>query len=1070
MLKQNSTLIKKALFFLIFLPILGFGQPLSGTYVIGSSQPAPFNTLTNAINRLNTSGVSGPTVFLLDNALYNSQSGEVFPLTIKPFTGSSSVNTLTIKPNIGKDVSIAATGLNSFTGAPAAILIKGADNIIIDGSNTANGTSKNLTILNDDNIGYLNRTAVWIASDTNNGVAGVSVVNSVIKMTNRNQEQQFCGGILTGAYNVGSNNDLVVATATAVNTNLVFSNNEFVNVRQAIWVSGSTSSSKRTSNLTISSNIMGSITDTQKPSYAMYILNADTFTVTDNVINGVLNNNYSNPSIGAMVIENSKYFSIKRNTINDVKLTTNHIIQYALLVKGNSTNGQVSENKISNVTNTGTGMVRTLCVDVSGSNSNLVLANNFITDVTTNGTTTNAAHGIFLQGGSGIKVYYNTIKLNLNQNNSSAALYINGGNQIDIRNNIFTNTGSQGVRYAIYANVSASAFSAINNNNYYAQYVGYLNSDRTTLAQWRTATGKDAASVSVLPTFNTDGLHLEATTKALLNNIGTPLTDVLADIDGQTRSTTTPDIGADEFELPRCTTVTTWNGSVWSNGNPNANTSAIFTGNYTATANLTACAMTVSNNAVVTIPAGFTLYLNSSLTVETGASLKFDDTANLLQPSDAVNVGVITMKRNTSALIRQDYVLWSSPVVGQNLLAFSPATLTNRFYNYNPTSNLFDVVTSPANTAFTKAQSCLIRMPNNHPATPTNWTGSFTGTPNNGSIAVAVTSGTYNAVGNPYPSAISADEFIKQNNLSAPLYFYRKTNGASTSAYATYNLAGSTATGSSGILNPIAGQQLKPNSVIVAGQGFIARATGTSLTFNNTMRTATAGQLLRLTNAIVDRHRIWLNLTTTDGMFSQALIAYSEDATAEVDSGLDGLYINDSQTALTTLIDTEEYAIQSRALPFDGSDIVPIGFKAVTAGIYTISIDHVDGLFAEGQAVFLKDNLIGTIYELQAGAYTFTSEAGVFNQRFELVYQNTLGTIDVAQEAGVVVYKQGNEIIINTEAAMTAVYVYDISGRMIASQESINATNAHINLRNAKGLILLQIKTGNHTIIRKVMN
>jgi hypothetical protein len=205
-------------------------------------------------------------------------------------------------------------------------------------------------------------------------------------------------------------------------------------------------------------------------------------------------------------------------------------------------------------------------------------------------------------------------------------------------------------------------------------------------------------------------------------------------------------------------------------------------------------------------------------------------------------------------------------------------------------------------------------------------------------------------------------------------------------------------------------------------------------------------------------------------MFSQALIAYSEDATAGLDPGLDGLYINDSQTALTTLIDNDEYAIQSRALPFDGSDIVPIGFKAATAGTYTISIDHIDGLFAEGQAVFLKDNLMGTIHELQADAYTFATEAGVFNQRFELVYQNSLGTIDVTQETGVVVYKQGNEIIINTETAMNGVRVYDISGRLIASQENINATNAHINMSNVKGLLLMEIKMGNHTIIRKVMN
>jgi len=1063
-----NSVIMKLSFLLIFLPFFGFAQALSGTYIIGASQPAPFNTLTNAINQLNTSGVSGPTVFLLDNEVYNSQSGETFPLTIKPFTGSSAVNTLTIRPNTGKNVVISATGPNSYTGTPAAIVIKGADNIIIDGSNTINGTDKNLTIANDDTIGYLNRTALWIASDGNNGVVGVTVSNTKLKMSNRNQEQMLFSGIMAGAYNLGSNNDLVVTNASAANSTLVFNHNEFINVRQAIWISGNSSSGKKTSNLTISSNVIGSATDAQKPSMALYIVNADTFTITGNTINGVLNSNYSNPTIGAITVESSGHFIVKRNTISDVKLTTNHIIQYALLVKGNSTNGLVAENKITDVKNTGYGIVRTLCVDLSStSNSNIVVANNFITDIASNGTTTNSAHGIFLQGGKGIKVYYNTVVMNLNQNNTSAAFYINAGSQLDVRNNIFANTGTQGARYAIYSNVPASAFTYIDNNDYYAQYTGYMGNNQETLAQWKAASGKDGASIRVLPTFNADRFHLDAAANPQINNAGTPLTEILSDIDGQTRSTATPDIGADEFDLPLCTATTTWNGTAWSNGLPGEHTSAVFTGNYTAASNLTACAMTVSNNAVVTIPAGLTVNLNGSLTVDPGASFKLDNDANLLQPSDAVNTGAISIKRTTAALMRLDYVMWSSPVSGQNLLAFSPATLTNRFYNYNPINDFFVAVASPATTTFTTAQGCLIRMPNNHPRTPTNWTGEFTGVPNNGEVSVAVTAGTYNAVGNPYPSAIDANEFIKQNNLNEPLYFYRKTNGAPTSAYATYNLAGSTATGSSGIVNPSVGQQLKPTNIIAAGQGFIAKSTNTTLNFNNTMRTATTGQLLRTAN-VGERDRLWLNLTTTDGMFSQALIAYLDDATNDVDPNFDGLYINDSETALTSLINDDEYSIQSRA-PFDASDIVKLGFKTAVAGTFTISIDHIEGLFANGQSIFLKDNATGTLHNLES-EYTFTTEVGVFNSRFELVYQNSLGTVDVAPKEAISVFKQDGEIVINTVEAMDNVVVYDMGGRLVASQKNIDANTARINAGKVPGLLLIQVTIGNHVEVKKVMN
>ncbi|MEM0578831.1 hypothetical protein, partial [Flavobacterium polysaccharolyticum] len=43
---------------LLFLPVLGTAQALSGTYIISASQPAPFYSITNAITRINTSGVT----------------------------------------------------------------------------------------------------------------------------------------------------------------------------------------------------------------------------------------------------------------------------------------------------------------------------------------------------------------------------------------------------------------------------------------------------------------------------------------------------------------------------------------------------------------------------------------------------------------------------------------------------------------------------------------------------------------------------------------------------------------------------------------------------------------------------------------------------------------------------------------------------------------------------------------------------------------------------------------------------------------------------------------------------
>jgi len=578
--------MRKFLFFLcVCVPGICFSQALSGNYVVGSTQAFPFNTLTNAVARINTVGVSGPVVFLLDNTEFSTATGEVFPIKIAQFSGTSGANLLKIKPNTGKNVTITANPNGSgYLGVPAVIQFDGADNILIDGSNTNGGTTKNLTITNNDNISYLARTAIWIGSNGNNSASNITISNTKIRLINRNQEQLLFSGIYTGSNSLGTNNTINVSAATAPNAQLAFSNNEFINVRQAIYMTGSSSPSLLTNNIQIAGNIFGSATDAEKPSRVLYLSNINQFSITDNNITGVLNNNYSNPNLSAIELENPSNYNIKRNVLNDIKLTTNAMIGYAVWIKGSSSNGTVSENKISNVKNTGFGIMRAFSIEIDASNSSATLiANNFLSDIASNGTTTNTAHGLYLGSGRNIRIYHNTVSMAASQTGISAAMYVNNGSELDVRNNIFLNSSHSGTRYALYSAVAASAYSFINYNDYYSQPIGYLNGDQTTLANWKTATGKDANSVSILPVFTSaTDLHLPAANNTTLDNLGTPLAAVTTDIDGGDRSLTQPDMGADEFFVAPvlATQPTTQSASVnftnvsdsgftvnWTNGN-----------------------------------------------------------------------------------------------------------------------------------------------------------------------------------------------------------------------------------------------------------------------------------------------------------------------------------------------------------------------------------------------------------------------------------------------------------------------------------------------------------------------
>ncbi|MCU0351140.1 MAG: hypothetical protein MUF43_09990, partial [Flavobacterium sp.] len=234
-------------------------------------------------------------------------------------------------------------------------------------------------------------------------------------------------------------------------------------------------------------------------------------------------------------------------------------------------------------------------------------------------------------------------------------------------------------------------------------------------------------------------------------------------------------IGIGDFNIQ---SVTVWNGIAWSNGEPTITKSAVIQGDYTTTANLEANTLTV-NSGVFTIASGTSVTVEGAV-VNNAAATNFivENNGNLLQNATAANVGAITVRANSQPLMRLDYTLWSSPVAGQNLKAFSPNTLSPRFYVYDETATTgnsssnngtYVTVLNETNEAtynFEAAQGYLIRTPNNHPTTPTVYNGVFTGVPQNGdySATLSTVNAGYNLVGNPYPSSIDLNAFFTGNS------------------------------------------------------------------------------------------------------------------------------------------------------------------------------------------------------------------------------------------------------------------------------------------------------------------
>jgi hypothetical protein len=551
-----------------------------------------------------------------------------------------------------------------------------------------------------------------------------------------------------------------------------------------------------------------------------------------------------------------------------------------------------------------------------------------------------------------------------------------------------------------------------------------------------------------------------------------------------------------------------WNGTIWDSGTPptiNGTQNLVFNAGFTTNADLSGCSCTVNSGAVI-IQTGNNLILGGKLTVNTPGTLTFENNASLVQTAfTGANAGNVTYKRATTTIREFDYTYWSSPVAAQNLLALSPTTKLDKFFTFDASTDYW-VQANPSTTTMTIGKGYIIRgipLPS-PPIPPGFYNFSFVGIPNNGDLSIPVTNGTTsNLIGNPYPSAIYADQFLFDNKsvIDGTIYFWTHNTpiaigtpdpgtGAwaySGNDYASYSLTGGvgTGTGTSAISS---GPAVKPTGKIAAGQSFFTTSTaaGGTVKFTNTMRVDGSGNPLNnsnfyktkntkaKTNTTIEKNRVWLNLTNTQGAFKQTLVGYITGATNTWDNLYDGESFDGNDFLDFYSINQDmNLTIQGRALPFDENDEIPLGYRIAVDGTFTINIDETDGLLAD-QPVYIEDKLTNTIFDLKAGNYTFKTAAGTFNDRFVLRYTSkTLGTsdFDVANNK-IIVSVKNKQIKINSFVeTIDKVAIYDESGRQIYQRDKVNSNELLIpNFVSSHQILIVKTSLQNgKTVTNKII-
>ncbi|TDW46096.1 putative delta-60 repeat protein [Flavobacterium sp. 270] len=532
--------------------------------------------------------------------------------------------------------------------------------------------------------------------------------------------------------------------------------------------------------------------------------------------------------------------------------------------------------------------------------------------------------------------------------------------------------------------------------------------------------------------------------------------------------------------LKLCLESTSWNGSSWSNGDPSGGKEVFFNDNFADLNTTNVCSCDIDEGKKVALLSGSILGIEFALT---GAgTLMLENASSLYQSDDdIINTGNIIYNRNSSPVKRYDLTYWSSPVTRTpkfTLHDLSPDTLGDKYYKYDPIQDKWIIIYNGTEEMI-KGIGYNIRAPQTFDInTPCIFNGIFSGVPNNGPVSISL--GGMNKwvlLGNPYPSAIYADQFIVDNkdNIYGTLYFWTH-NSVPSSIYpgdakynynnddfASYNLTGSVNIGELvGTSAPTSENQNAPSGYIASAQSFFAKSkTALTANFTNSMRVSGQNSQFFKTAQThkmdIEKHRLWLNFNAKE-TFKQILIGYVAGATNSWDDNYDGLSIDGNKNAdFYSINEGKKLVIQGRELPFNNSDVVLLGYKSAIASECIISIDHADGDLSLSH-VYLEDKTNNTICDLTAGNYTFSTAIGTFDDRFKISFtERTLGIPDLENHNNGVFVSVKDKIIKITSdnENLKEVAVYDISGKQIYQKDKIEAASFFIENRFFKNQILL---------------
>jgi hypothetical protein len=383
----------------------------------------------------------------------------------------------------------------------------------------------------------------------------------------------------------------------------------------------------------------------------------------------------------------------------------------------------------------------------------------------------------------------------------------------------------------------------------------------------------------------------------------------------------------------------------------------------------------------------------------------------------------------------------------------------------------------------------------------------FLGKPNNGDITLTINDGNDYLVGNPYASAMDADQFITDNGpnitgagadplISGTLYFWEHWGGGNHNlqdyqgGYATYNFSGGVGAPSLGTNDPDVSTEGTPTKLpgryIPVSQGFfVVGESNGSINFNNGQRvykkesngTSVFMRSSEVTTTSTEdtdnRMKFRIGFNSINTIHRQLLLAIDENASIGYDWGYDGKLYDDQMDDLFWMIDNEKYSIQATD-PINIESVFPLGIKTNTDGLNTITIDALENV-PNDVTVYIHDKEIGTYHNLSVSDFEFYLVAGEYLNKYEITFRSiTLGVEDNEINSLEAYYSNELEsvVLLNpTFVDVKSIELLNILGQSVHSIDTIasNAYSEYIVQNLSAGSYILKINTESGSVSKKVL-